>query len=119
MLLAPSGLYAGIPSSNHPDRSAPATPRERGHQTGRRHPSTARRMALWGAGLVGTSALLLGGLTAAGLGWTIRHAITQAVPGSVMTIPWAALASIVVTALLLALAAGLAGSAAATRHRVA
>ena len=52
-------------------------------------------------------------------GWMVRHAIAHDVSGASLTIPWVALGSVVATALVLVLAAGLAGSAAATRRRAA
>jgi len=117
VILGPSGLYAGIGVVNTILIGALQRRREIdavGLVGATRR--QLRRMALWEAGLVGTAALLIGGLTAAGLGWMVRHAITQDVAGAALTIPWTALVSIVVTALLLVLAAGLAGSAAATRR---
>jgi len=117
VILGPSGLYAGIGVVNTILIGALQRRREIdaiGLVGATRR--QLRRMALWEAGLVGTAALLVGGLTAAGLGWMVRHAIAQDVAGAALTIPWTALVSIVVTALLLVLAAGLSGSAAATRR---
>ena len=117
VLLGPSGVYAGIGVVNtiligalqrRRDLAAigllGATKRQ------------LRRMAMWEAGLVGTAALILGGATAATLGWTIRHSIGRDVDGAALTMPWTALLSIVLTALGLVVAAGLAGAAAANRR---
>jgi putative ABC transport system permease protein len=117
VLLGPSGLYAGIGVVNTILIGA----------LQRRRDLTAiglvgatrqqlRRMAMWEAGLIGTAALLVGGAVAGGLGWMVRQAIAHDVSGAALTIPWTALVSIVVTAVGLVLAAGLAGSAAANRR---
>jgi len=120
VLLGPSGVYAGIGVVNTILIGALQRRRELdaiGLVGATRR--QLRRMALWEAGLVGSAALLVGGATAAGIGWMVRLAIAQDVTGASLTIPWTALVSIVVTALVLVLAAGLAGSAAATPRRAA
>jgi putative ABC transport system permease protein len=118
VLLGPSGVYAGIGVVN--TILIGAVQRRRELDTVALVGATRRQLLrLWEAGLVGTAALLLGGATAAGLGWMVRHAIAQDVTGAALTIPWTALVSIVVTALALVLTAGLVGALAATRRRVA
>ncbi|MGA8246731.1 MAG: ABC transporter permease, partial [Nocardioides sp.] len=117
VLLGPAGVYAGIGVLN--TVLIGALQRRRELDAIRLVGATRRqlrRMALWEAGLVGSSALLVGACVAAGLGWMVRHAIAHDVAGAHITIPWTALISIVLTALGLVLAAGLAGSAAATRR---
>jgi putative ABC transport system permease protein len=120
VLLGPSGVYAGIGVVNTILIGALQRRRDLaaiGLVGATR--KQLRRMAMWEAGLVGAAALIMGGVVAATLGWTVRHAITQDVDAAALTMPWVALLSIVVTAVGLVLAAGLAGSAAANRRRAA
>lgn len=111
VLLGPSGVYAGIGVVNTILMGALQRRRELDalRLVGATR-SQVRRMALWEAGLVGTAALLVGGLVTGVLGWMVRHAIAQDVASAGFTIPWTAMVSIVVTALSLVLAAGLTGS---------
>lgn len=118
VLLGPSGVYAGIGVVN--TILIGALQRRRELDAFRLVGATRRqlrRMALWEAGLVGTAALLVGGIVTEVLGWMVRHAIARDVDGAALTIPWTALISIVVTALGLVLAAGLTGSAVNGRRR--
>jgi hypothetical protein len=64
----------------------------------------------WSAGLVGTAAVLVGGLVAGVVGWVVEHAITQDVPGVELTVPWPSLAAIAATCLSLTLLAAYVGA---------
>jgi putative ABC transport system permease protein len=118
VLLGPSGVYAGIGVVN--TILMGALQRRRELEVLRLVGATRsqlRRTALWEAGLVGTAALVVGGVVTGVLGWMVRHAIAQDVDTAALTIPWIAMVSIVVTALGLVLAAGLTGSIVNGRRR--
>ncbi|GAB3262077.1 FtsX-like permease family protein [Kineosporia babensis] len=111
VLLGPSGLYAAIAIVNSVLVSASqrrAQLRTAGllGATGRQ----LRRMALWEAGLVGGSALLVGALVTAVVGWTIRSATAADVAEQSLTIPWLPVLAVVFLCAALTLLAALAGS---------
>jgi len=121
ILLGPAGFYAAIAMVNA--TLIGATQRRRQHQVLGLLGATGdqlRRIALWQAVLVAGSGLLLGGLTTLLLGWMVRRAVTADLSGTgvpvPLTIPWLPLAAIVITSVLLAVAAGVAGSHGPTRR---
>jgi putative ABC transport system permease protein len=111
VLLGPSALYAGIAVVNTVLIGSAQRSRERrtlallGATSGQR-----RRAALWEAGAVGTSALLVGGAVVGLVGWMVRHAVTRDVAGVELTMPWPSLAAITATCLALTLVAAAVGS---------
>lgn len=73
-------------------------------------PSQLRRMAVWEAGLIGGSALLLGGLVTGFVGWLVRFATSRDVDVEAMTVPWLPLGAIAAVCVGLAVVAALVGS---------
>ncbi len=115
ILLGPAGFYAAIAVVNA--TLIGATQRRRQSRTLTllgATPDQLRRAAIWQAGFVTGAGLVLGGLTAVGLGLLVRHAIATDLVGTgvspALTIPWLPLLGIVATCGLLATAAALAGS---------
>jgi putative ABC transport system permease protein len=111
VLLGPSALYAGIAIVSTVLMGSTQRSRERRTlallgATDRQR----RRAALWEAGLVGTAAVLVGGVVVGLVGWMVRYAITRDVAGVKLTVPWPSLAAIAATCLVLTLVAAYAGS---------
>ena len=111
VLLGPAGLYAGIAIVNAV--LVGASQRKEQERTIALLGATRRqlrRMALWEAGLVGASALLVGGAVTVLVGWTIRSATSAHVAELPFTLPWLPLGAIVVTCAGLTALAAVAGS---------
>ena len=111
VLLGPSALYAAIAIVNAV--LIGGTQRRRERRTLALLGATARqrrRTALWEAGLVGTAAVLVGGVVVGLVGGMVRHAITSDVAGAELTVPWLSLAGVAMTCLGLTLLAAYVGA---------
>jgi putative ABC transport system permease protein len=111
VLLGPAGLYAGIAIVNtvligaSQRRTQLRTIGLLGATEQQR-----RRMALWEAGFVGATAVLLGAAVTGYVGWLVRSAIVRDLGSVSMTVPWLSLLSVLTVCLGLAMLAALAGS---------
>lgn len=117
VLLGPAGLYAAIAIVN--SVLIGVSQRRRQLRTVALLGATddqLRRTAVWEAGLVGSAALLVGGVVTGFVGWLIHHATTRDVPHVGMTIPWLPLAAIAATCVGLAVIAALVGARLAVRR---
>ena len=111
VLLGPAGLYAGIAIVNavligaSQRRTQLRTIGLLGATEQQR-----RRMALWEAGLVGVTAVLVGAAVTGYVGWLVRSAIVRDLGPVPMTVPWLPLLTVLAVCLGLALLAAVVGS---------
>ena len=58
----------------------------------------------------------MGGATTGFVGWLVRQAVVRDAPAAPLTVPWLALAGMVLACAVVVVAAGVAGARAATRE---
>lgn len=117
IMLGPAGVYAAIGAVN---AILIGSSQRRGQLRTARllgaTPAQVRRAAVWETAFTGVAALLVGGAIVGFVGWLVRQAVVRDVPDAPLTVPWLPLAGIVVTCVVVVVAAGVAGARAATRE---